>query len=65
MVAMDDLRKILPARLSELFKGETQESVARKLNTQQGNVSKWVNGTNIPPTETLLFISKAYKVSAS
>lgn len=41
---MEDLNSIVKDRLSDVFKNDTQETVARKLNTSQGNVSKWVNG---------------------
>lgn len=54
---------ILKKRLSETFKGDTQDVVARKLNTSQGNVSKWVSGQQIPTTDYLFSISEAYKVS--
>ena len=60
---LDDLRQIIKDRLSKTFSGNTQEVTARKLNTTQGNVSKWVNGTQIPTPDMLLEISKAYKVS--
>lgn len=60
---MDELRDILSCRLSEVFEGETQQVTADKLATQQGTVSKWLNGQAIPPTETLLYISKMYRVS--
>ena len=60
---MDNLREILPLRLKEAFGKDTQETIARKLLTQQGTVSKWINGTVVPPTDVLLLISKAYKVS--
>lgn len=54
---------ILKNRLSETFKGDTQDVVARKLNTTQGNVSKWISGQQVPTTENLLLISEAYNVS--
>lgn len=54
---------MLKNRLSETFKGDTQDVVARKLNTTQGNVSKWISGQQIPTTENLLLISEAYNVS--
>lgn len=59
----DKEKKIIGERLSELFMGETQEQVARKLNTTQGNISKWINGQYVPPTETIYVISKRYGVS--
>ena len=60
---MDNLKEILPGRLREAFGKDTQETVARKLVTQQGTVSKWISGTVIPPTDVLLLIAEAYKVS--
>ena len=57
-----DPKELLKARLAETFENDTQEVVARKLMTTQGNVSKWLNG-QIPTTDNLLSISKAYKVS--
>lgn len=54
---------MLKNRLSETFRGDTQDVVARKLNTTQGNVSKWISGQQIPTTENLLLISEAYNVS--
>ncbi len=50
-------------RLSEIFQGDIQETVALKLNTTQGNVSKWVNGQQLPTIDMLREISIAYKVS--
>lgn len=50
-------------KLNEVFRNETQETTARKLNTTQGNVSKWVNGSQIPTSDMLCEIAKAYKVS--
>lgn len=60
---MDNIKDILPGRLREAFGNDTQEVVARKLVTQQGTVSKWISGTVVPPTDVLLLISEAYKVS--
>lgn len=54
---------ILKKRLSETFKGDTQDVVARKLNTSQGNVSKWISGQQVPTTDYLFSISEAYRVS--
>ena len=60
---MTDLKEILKNRLTETFAEDTQEVTARKLNTTQGNVSKWVNGQQVPTADMLRDISKAYKVS--
>lgn len=50
-------------RLAELFAGETQSITARNLQTTQSNVSKWINGQSVPPTETLCVIAKKYGAS--
>ena len=60
---MADLNEIMKERLSQTFAGETQEITASRLNTTQGNVSKWKSGVQIPTSDMLLTISKAYKVS--
>lgn len=60
---MNELKEQVSRHLTEVFQGETQEVTARKLNTTQGNVSKWVSGSQFPTSETLCEISKAYKVS--
>lgn len=60
---MSDLSESMKDRLSEVFQNDTQEIVERKLNTTQGNVSKWMRGTQIPTTDMLYEISKAYDVS--
>ncbi len=60
---MDEWKAVLKERLAEIFKNETQEVISRKLNMTQGNISKWVSGPQIPTADTLLEISKAYKVS--
>ena len=60
---MAELNEIISARLKEVFQGDTQEVVARKLNTTQGNVSKWVNGEQVPTIQSLFEITKAYNVS--
>ena len=60
---MADLNEIMKERLTKTFAGETQEVTARRLNTTQGNVSKWKSGSQVPTPDMLLTISKAYKVS--
>ena len=60
---MADLNEIMKERLTKIFSGEVQEVTARKLNTTQGNVSKWKNGQQVPTTDMLFMISKTYKVS--
>lgn len=60
---MAELNGIMQERLTKTFSGETQEVTARRLNTTQGNVSKWKSGQQVPTTDMLYMISKAYKVS--
>ena len=60
---MDDFRNVIAKRLKIAFNGETQETTAKKLHMEQGNVSKWLTGAQTPTTDTLFEISKAYKVS--
>lgn len=62
---MDNRKDITKQRLSEIFQGETQEITAKKLNTTQSNVSKWVNvnSQQLPAPDMLRDISKTYKVS--
>lgn len=60
---MDDIGKVISERLSQAFGKDTQEVTAHKLNTTQGNISKWVTGQQVPTTDFLLQISKAYEVS--
>ena len=60
---MPELKEQVSRHLTEVFQGETQETTARKLNTTQGNVSKWVSGSQVPTSDMLCEISKAYKVS--
>lgn len=60
---MNELKEQVSRHLTEVFQGETQEVTARKLNTSQGNVSKWVSGSQVPTSDMLCEISRAYKVS--
>ena len=60
---MDEFKDILSSRLAEIFEGETQQSIADRLFTGQSNVSKWLSGESVPPTNTLFLIAKTYKVS--
>ena len=60
---MDDLKKIIKQRLSDTFHGDTQADISRKLNVTQGNVSKWLAGSQIPTSDMFFEIAKAYKVS--
>ena len=60
---MDTNKELVGERLRETFGNDSQECVAQKLNTSQGNVSKWVSGKALPSTDNLLLISNTYKVS--
>ena len=60
---MSELNDILPKRLAELFKNEAQKVTALKLNSTQGTISKWLNGSNLPSIDTLFLIAKQYHVS--
>lgn len=63
MSSVDEMKKILSARLREVFNREPQELTARKLNTTQGNISKWIRGEQMPTSDRLYEIAKAYNVS--
>ena len=56
-------KEILKKRLKEAFGDETEDAVAVKIFTTQGNVSKWLNGKGTPSISSLKEISRAYKVS--
>lgn len=56
-------KEILTKRLKEAFGDETEDTVAVKIFTTQGNVSKWLNGKGTPSISSLKEISRAYKVS--
>lgn len=56
-------KKLLAERLNQAFGKDIQDVVARKLNTTQGNVSKWRSGQQVPTTDFLYSISRAYSVS--
>ena len=55
--------ELIAKRLAETFNDEVQTLTASRLNTTQGNVSKWVSGQQIPTTEYLWLISSKYDVS--
>ncbi len=60
---MDELKDIVKERLAQLFNSETQEVTAGRLHTTQGNISKWLNGTQLVTTDNLYRIAKTYSVS--
>lgn len=57
------LNSIVGQRLSEVFMSEKQETTANRLNVEQGTVSKWKTGRQIPNPETLVMIADMYDVS--
>lgn len=60
---MDTNKELVGERLRETFGNDSQECIAKKLHTSQGNVSKWVSGKALPSTDNLLLISNTYEVS--
>ena len=56
-------QKLLADRLTQTFGNDTQEVIAQKILTTQGNVSKLKSGQQAPGLDTLIEISRAYKVS--
>lgn len=63
ILIMDDLKDIVAKRLTKLFEKETQDITASRLQTTQGNVSRWLSGTQLITTDNLYRISKTYQVS--
>lgn len=57
------LNKTISERLAKAFGNDTQDVTARKLCMTQGNVSKLVNGEQMPTVDTLVEVSRAYNVS--
>lgn len=53
----------LKTRLRETFGGDSQETVAQKLNMTQGNVSKILSGSQTPALDTIYQIAEVYEVS--
>jgi transcriptional regulator with XRE-family HTH domain len=53
----------LRKRLKEAIGNDSQETVGRKLNMTQGNVSKLLSGTQQPTLETIYHVSEVYGVS--
>ena len=54
----------LKTRLRETFGGDSQETVAQKLNMTQGNVSKILSGSQTPALDTIYQIAEVYEVSS-
>lgn len=55
---------ITKKRLKEAFGSDSQETVGKKLNMTQGNVSKLLSGNQQPTLETIYHIAEVYEVSA-
>ena len=54
---------VIKARLKEAFGQDSQETVGKKLNMTQGNVSKLLSGSQQPTLETIYHVSEIYGVS--
>jgi len=54
---------IIKTRLKEAFGQDSQETVGKKLNMTQGNVSKLLSGSQQPTLETIYHVSEIYEVS--
>lgn len=54
---------VFKIRLRECFGDDSQETVGKKLNMTQGNVSKLLSGTQQPALDTLYRIAEVYSVS--
>lgn len=54
--------QVLRQRLRESFGDDSQETIAKKLNMTQGNISKILNGQQ-PSLDTIYQVSKIYGVS--
>lgn len=63
MIYMTLKKEIIKKRLKEAFGTDTQTVVGRKLNVQQGTVSKLLSGDQEPTGELLFNIAEAYDVS--
>lgn len=55
--------KVLKERMKEAFGSDNQETVAQKLCTTQGNISKLLTGKQMPTMDLVYLIAKNYKVS--
>lgn len=54
--------QVLKERLREAFGNDSQETIAKKLNMTQGNISKILKGQQ-PSLDTIYHVSKIYDVS--
>ena len=55
--------EILKDRLREAFGSDSQETVGKKLNMTQGNISKLLSGSQQPTLETIYHVAQTYDVS--
>ena len=55
--------KVLKERMKEAFGSDNQETVAQKLCTTQGNISKLLTGKQMHTMDLVYLIAKNYKVS--
>ncbi len=55
--------EVLKTRLREAFGSDSQETVGKKLNMSQGNISKLLSGSQQPTMDTIYSIAKIYGVS--
>ena len=62
---MKELREIIGENLTELRKqkGYTQISLAEKLHYSDKAISKWENGSSLPPIDILLELANLYGVT--
>ena len=62
---MKELREIIGENLTELRKqkGYTQISLAEKLHYSDKAISKWENGSSLPPIDVLLELANLYGVT--
>jgi transcriptional regulator with XRE-family HTH domain len=54
----EEQRSILSSRLAVAFGNETQPVTAKKLNTTQTNVSRWISGAGVPSVDMLYYIAR-------
>ncbi len=55
--------EVLKTRLREAFGSDSQETIGKKLNMTQGNVSKILSGSQQPTLETIYQVADTYGVS--
>ena len=55
--------RLFGERLKEAFNGETQAKVGERMFTEQGTISKYVTGKQLPPLDKVYQIASLYGVS--